>query len=198
MRFLLFLIFAAVTVSCKDLLTSKAYDIDQHVLALLEEKDGIDLLEADNNDEVETDPRFILSWQIRRFLRKMALEMPCGWPEYGIPPLAPLKLREGELHFETGPLNTTDKVNRFRVDGLDKFKIKKFKLNMFTSKITFDFLFRYVQASADGYETDTILNALRELGLLVKYEGIGDFNVGVKNLRIAGVLNKILKILYKI
>lgn len=49
-------------------------------------------------------PRFILSWQIRRFLRKMALQMPCGWPEYGIPPLAPLKLREGEVHFEKGPL----------------------------------------------------------------------------------------------
>ncbi|KAL9874791.1 uncharacterized protein ACN427_013169 [Glossina fuscipes fuscipes] len=196
MRFLIILAFATVVVGSKDLLTSKAYDVDQHVLELLEGKQRIDLLEADDDGVVEIGPRFILSWQIRRLLRKLALQMPCGWPEYGIPPLAPLKLREGELHFEKGPLNTTDKITRFRIDGLDKFKIKKFKLNMFTSKITFDFLFRYLQASADDYETDTILNALRELGLFVKYEGGGDLKFGLKNVRIAGVLRYNMPILW--
>lgn len=54
MRFLLILAFATVAVGSKDLLTSKAYDVDQHVLALLEDKEGIDLLEADDNGVAES------------------------------------------------------------------------------------------------------------------------------------------------
>lgn len=34
---------------------------------------------------------FVLSWKVRHELRKLQKEMPCGFPQYGIPPLAPLR-----------------------------------------------------------------------------------------------------------
>lgn len=49
-------------------------------------------------------PQFILSWQARRFIRKLQKQMPCGWPQYGIPPLAPLKVREAEISLKKGIL----------------------------------------------------------------------------------------------
>lgn len=89
-----------------------------------------------------------------------------------------------------------DKLFFFRVDGLDQFKIQKFKLNMFTSKVTFDFLFTNIKASATKYETDTILDAMRQLGLSVEYEGDGALGFGLRNLRIAGVLKYKIPILW--
>lgn len=85
---------------------------------------------------------------------------------------------------------------KFRIDGLDAFKIQKFKLNIITSKITFDFLFTDIVASASKYETDTILDAMRQLGLSVQYEGEGTLGFGLKNLRIAGTLKYKIPILW--
>lgn len=82
------------------------------------------------------------------------------------------------------------------MEGLDKFKIQKFKLNIITSKITFDFLFQNINASANKYETDTILDLLKQLGLSVQYEGDGSLEFGLKNLRIAGVLKYKIPILW--
>lgn len=79
---------------------------------------------------------------------------------------------------------------------MDAFKIQKFKLNIITSKITFDFLFTDIFASASKYETDTILDAMRQLGLSVEYEGEGTLGFGLKNLRIAGTLKYKIPILW--
>lgn len=47
-------------------------------------------------------PSFILSWQARRMIRRLQMEMPCGFPQYGIPPLAPLKKSEVDVRLERG------------------------------------------------------------------------------------------------
>ena len=91
---------------------------------------------------------------------------------------------------------TIDRVVRLLVEGLDNFKIQKFKLNIITSKVTFDFLFKNINISADKYETDTILDLMRQLGLSVQYEGDGSLEFGLKNLRIAGVLRYKIPILW--
>lgn len=62
--------------------------------------------------------------------------------------------------------------------------------------MTFDFLFQNINISADKYETDTILDLMRELGLSVQYEGDGSLEFGLKNLRIAGVLRYKIPILW--
>lgn len=89
-----------------------------------------------------------------------------------------------------------DKVFRFRVDGLDDFKINRFKLNIITSKVQFDFTFRNVKASAEKYDTNTLLDAMRQLGLSVQYEGDGSLEFGLKNLRIAGKMKYKIPILW--
>lgn len=67
---------------------------------------------------------------------------------------------------------------------------------MLTSKITFDFLFKNIVASASQYDTNTILDAMRQLGLSVQYEGEGTLNFGLKNLRIAGTIKYKIPILW--
>lgn len=91
---------------------------------------------------------------------------------------------------------TLDQLTRFRLDGLDDFKINKFKLNIIKSKVTFDFTFKNIRASAPRYDTNTILDALRQLGLSVKYEGDGTLDFGLENLRVAGTLKYKIPILW--
>ncbi|XP_075150491.1 uncharacterized protein LOC142224593 [Haematobia irritans] len=202
MRFLLVLAFATVALAGTVLpnhgssLRPMSQKVDAYVSDLLENEGEIEYVVDHEDGTAEVAPQFILSWQIRRMIRKVQKQMPCGWPQYGIPPLAPLKLREAEISLKKGILETVDKVWKLRVDGLDNFKIQKFKLNMFTSKITFDFLFKNIVASASKYETDTILDAMRQLGLSVEYEGDGTLDFGLKNLRIAGTLKYKLPILW--
>uniref|UniRef100_A0A1L8EG06 Putative juvenile hormone binding protein in insects n=1 Tax=Haematobia irritans TaxID=7368 RepID=A0A1L8EG06_HAEIR len=197
MRFLLVLAFATVALAGTVRMGQPMSDkIDTYVLDLIENNGEIDVAVDHEEGTVEIAPQFILSWQVRRFIRKFQKQMPCGFPQYGIPPLAPLKLREGEVSLDLGALRTFDKVYRFLLQGLDKFKINKFKLNIITSKITFDFLFQDINASATKYETDTILDLLQQLCLSVQYEGDGFLEFGLKNLRIAGVLKYKIPILW--
>lgn len=56
----------------------------------------IDITDVDfeNLEEEIFDPSsrlFVISWKVRHELRKLQKQMPCGFPEYGIPPLAPLR-----------------------------------------------------------------------------------------------------------
>ncbi|XP_037960304.1 uncharacterized protein LOC119689531 [Teleopsis dalmanni] len=193
MRLILVLAFAAVAYAG----TILPHKLPEHALSdsVLDSDSEIEII-TDPEDGIIAAPQFIVSWQIRRFIRKLQKQMPCGFEQYGIPPLAPLKIREAEFTYEKGMLTTFDKVFRFRIDGLDDFKIKKFKLNMITSKITFDFLFSNIKASATKYETDTLLDAMREMGLSVQYEGDGSLEFGLKNLRIAGTLKYKIPILW--
>ncbi|TMW40978.1 hypothetical protein DOY81_013941 [Sarcophaga bullata] len=198
MRFLLVLAFATVALAGTVRMGRQPMSdrIDAYVLDLLENNGEIEMAVDHEEGTVEIAPQFIVSWQVRRFIRKLQKQMPCGWPQYGIPALAPYKIREGEFSYDLGVLKTIDKVVRFLVEGLDDFKIQKFKLNVITSKVTFDFMFQNINISADKYETDTILNLMRQLGLSVQYEGDGSLEFGLKNLRIAGVLRYKIPILW--
>lgn len=51
-------------------------------------------VDFDNLEEEIFDPSsrlFVISWKVRHELRKLQKQMPCGFPQYGIPPLAPLR-----------------------------------------------------------------------------------------------------------
>ncbi|XP_073821849.1 uncharacterized protein [Musca autumnalis] len=200
MRFLLVLAFASVafagTVLPNHGLRPMSHKIDDYVADLVDNNGEIELVVDHEDGTMGVAPQFVLSWQVRRMIRKVQKQMPCGWPQYGIPPLAPLKVREAEISLKKGILETIDKVFKFRIDGLDDFKINKFKLNIITSKITFDFTFKNIDASASKYDTNTILDAMRQLGLSVQYEGEGTLGFGLKNLRIAGTIKYKIPILW--
>ncbi|XP_030377315.1 uncharacterized protein LOC115626178 [Scaptodrosophila lebanonensis] len=169
----------------------------EQLLAKYADKNGdIVLFDEPADSPVEVAPQFIISWQLRRAIRKMQKQMPCGWPQYGIPPLAPLRINEADLNLERGIVETINHVFRLKIAGLDDFKIKKFKLNIFTSKITFDFLFANIDTTAQKYDTDTLIDAMRQLGLSVEYEGAGSLLFDLINFRVAGTLKYKLPVLW--
>ncbi|EDV31989.1 uncharacterized protein Dana_GF14265 [Drosophila ananassae] len=168
--------------------------VEQRLLELADQNGDIDLFAPEEG--VEVAPQFIVSWQARRFIRKLQKNMECGWPQYGIPVLAPLRINELDLDFKKGIFETLNHVFRLKIAGLDDFKIQKFKLNVITSKVTFDFLFANIDTTAQKYSTDTLIDALRQLGLSVEYEGSGELLFDLVNLRIAGTLKYKLPMLW--
>ncbi|XP_020810704.1 uncharacterized protein LOC110186010 [Drosophila serrata] len=170
--------------------------VEQRLMELADQNGDIDLFVEPEEGAVEVAPQFIVSWQARRFIRKLQKQMECGWPQYGIPVLAPLRINEFDLDFKKGIFETLNHVFHLKVAGLDDFKIQKFKLNVITSKVTFDFLFNNIDTTAQKYSTDTLIDALRQLGLSVEYEGSGDLLFDLVNLRIAGTLKYKLPMLW--
>lgn len=138
----------------------------------------------------------MVSWQVRRMIRKLQKQMPCGWPDLGIPPLAPIRVSEADLNLKRGIFETITHVFRLKIAGLDDFKINKFKLNIITSKITFDFLFSNIDTTVQKYDTDTLIDAMRQLGLSVEYEGDGSVLFDLINLRVSGTLKYKLPVLW--
>nr|CAL26563.1 CG7953 [Drosophila melanogaster] len=169
--------------------------VEQRLLELADQNGDIDLV-AEPQEGVEVAPQFIVSWQARRFIRKLQKQMECGWPQYGIPVLAPLRINEFDLDYKKGIFETLNHVFRLKIAGLNDFNIQKFKLNVITSKITFDFLFKNIDTTAQKYDTDTLIDALRQLGLSVEYEGSGELLFDLVNLRIAGTLKYKLPMLW--
>lgn len=122
--------------------------------------------------------------------------MPCGFPDAGIPPLAPLRINELNLNFKRGIFETINHVFRLKIAGLNDFNINKFTLNVFGEKLQYDFTFKNIDTTAQKYETDTLIDALRQLGLSVEYEGNGSLLFDMINLRIKGTLKYKLPILW--
>ncbi|XP_067625371.1 uncharacterized protein [Eurosta solidaginis] len=162
------------------------FDDDSEVEIIVDDEEGTQAIA----------PAFILSWQARRAIRRFQKQMPCGFPQYGIPPLAPLKKKEAVVNVECGVLDTKDLLTKFRVDGLDNFKINRFKLNLILSKINFDFNFREIKVSAPQYNTETIIDLLQEIGVKLEFVGAGALDFAVKNLRVVGVLKYKIPVLW--
>ncbi|SPP82526.1 uncharacterized protein LOC117584691 [Drosophila guanche] len=169
--------------------------VEQRLLELADHNGDIDLF-SEPEEGVEVAPQFIVSWQARRYIRKLQKQMECGWPSLGIPVLAPLRVNEFDLDFKRGIFETLNNVFHLKIAGLNDFTISKFKLNIIKSKVTFDFLFKNIDTTAEKYSTDTLIDALRQLGLSVEYEGTGDLLFDLVNLRIAGTLKYKLPMLW--
>lgn len=67
---------------------------------------------------------------------------------------------------------------------------------MIFSKVTFDFTFKNIKANAAKYDTDTLIDLLRKLGVSVEYEGDGTLDFGLVNLRLKGTLKYKIPILW--
>ncbi|XP_064542149.1 uncharacterized protein LOC135431129 [Drosophila montana] len=74
-------------------------------------------------------------------LESCKLRMVEGWPQYGIPPLAPLEIPHKHFNFGTGELHATGALDGLVVRGLNEFEIRVMSANLFLSNIKFELHF---------------------------------------------------------
>ncbi|XP_034100883.1 uncharacterized protein LOC117565744 [Drosophila albomicans] len=144
-------------------------------------------------EKVETTPvkpdehGLILNSQAKKAVKNLMEQLPCGFPEYGIPPLAPYTNADLSIHLAQSVVDTLVQFLRFRFDGLETMEIKKMKVSYtFSKKVKYHFNFKELKASAHVLNTDTLIDLLKELGLSVRYEGTGPLSFSLENLSIQG------------
>ncbi|KAM8715204.1 hypothetical protein ACLKA7_002278 [Drosophila subpalustris] len=129
----------------------------------------------------------ILNSQAKKAVKNLMEQLPCGFPEYGIPPLAPYTNAEISVHLAKSVVDSLMQFLRFRFDGLETMEIKQLKVSYtFSKKVKFHFKFKELKASAHVLNTDTLIDLLQELGLSVRYEGTGPLAFSLENLSIQG------------
>ncbi|XP_022224992.2 uncharacterized protein LOC111075810 [Drosophila obscura] len=157
-----------------------AYDVE-----LLSEQEWDRLVER--NPAKPDTQGLILNGSVKKAIKGMLNQMPCGWPEYGIPPLAPYTNADLQIHLAESVVDTLLQFLRFRFDGLEDMEIKKLKVSYtFNKKVQFHFNFKHLKASAHFLNTDTFVDLLRQLGLSVRYESTAPMSFALENLSIQG------------
>lgn len=111
--------------------------------------------------------------------------MPCGFPSYGIPPIAPYTKEELVLQFKKTFVDTITKLLRIRFDGLDGFDIKKFSIGVIFKHVKFHFIFKELRFRS-YYDTNTFIDLMKELGLDISFEDTGSIDLSLKQLEIKG------------
>ncbi|EDW03222.1 uncharacterized protein LOC6562783 [Drosophila grimshawi] len=74
-------------------------------------------------------------------LEAIKVQMVEGWPQYGIPPLAPLEIHHKDFNYETGEMHANGALDDVIVSGLNEFEIVKMSVNLPLSRITMEFNF---------------------------------------------------------
>ncbi|XP_064542147.1 uncharacterized protein LOC135431128 isoform X1 [Drosophila montana] len=74
-------------------------------------------------------------------LESCKLRMVEGWPQYGIPPLAPFEIQHKDFNFGTGELHATGALDGLVVRGLNEFEIRNMSVNPILSRIKFELQF---------------------------------------------------------
>ncbi|SPP82527.1 uncharacterized protein LOC117584692 [Drosophila guanche] len=157
-----------------------AYDVE-----LLSEEKWDQLVER--NPAKPDTQGLILNGSAKKVLNALLEQMPCGWPEYGIPPLAPYTNADLKIHLAESFVESMLQFLRFRFDGLENMEIKKLKISYtFNKKVQFHIKFKQLKASAHFLDTDTFVDMLKQLGLSVRYESSGPMSFALENLSIQG------------
>lgn len=121
-----------------------------------------------------------ISSQIVDAIEAAKEQMPCGFPEWGIPPLAPLKIAHQDVAIDTQGIQAFGEINNFRLDGLNDFDIVQFKVNAILSRVNFKFNWNHIYFNTD-YELSTAKG-----GMGMKRSGPAKF--ALKDLTIWGVV----------
>ncbi|KAL5281733.1 hypothetical protein ACFFRR_005214 [Megaselia abdita] len=144
------------------------------------------LPQIDEENDIDASSRlWFAGWQARKELRKIQKQMPCGFPTYGIPPLAPFTKEEIIFVLKKYFIDTVTDFIHLRIDGLDKFVINKFSIGVIFKTVKFDFTFRELRFRSKYY-TDTFVDLMQQLGFDVRYEGEGSVDFSLKHLQIKG------------
>ncbi|XP_030569891.1 uncharacterized protein LOC115769303 [Drosophila novamexicana] len=157
-----------------------AYEVD-----LLTEEQWNRLIER--NPAKPDEHGLILNSQAKKAVKNLMEHLPCGFPEYGIPPLAPYTNADLKIHLAQSVVDALVQFLRFRFDGLENMEIKKLKVSYtFSKKVQFHFKFKELKISSHILNTDTLIDLLQELGLSVRYEGTGPLGFTLEDLSIQG------------
>lgn len=76
---------------------------------------------------------------LRDAIEDFKQRMPCGFPEYGLPPLAPYKTEHAEVGFDTDVLQAHGEVTDFRLYGLNDFDIVTLRVQVLLGVMNFKF-----------------------------------------------------------
>ncbi|KAL7740397.1 hypothetical protein ACLKA6_013194 [Drosophila palustris] len=74
-------------------------------------------------------------------LEALKVQMVDGWEQYGIPPLAPLKISHKDFNFGSDEMFAKGEFDDLEVNGLNEFEIKVMNANLITSRVTYELLF---------------------------------------------------------
>lgn len=104
----------------------------------------------------EIDTRSIVDDSIRDLLESLRYSLRCGFPEQGIPPLAPLYIKSAEVN-ERGLLyNIRGDVRDLTVAGLDGYTVDTATLNVLTLRASIGITFPRISLSS-LYNLDALL-----------------------------------------
>ncbi|XP_030377318.1 uncharacterized protein LOC115626181 [Scaptodrosophila lebanonensis] len=126
-------------------------------------------------------------------LEAMKIQMEEGWPQYGIPPMAPLVLNHKELNFDSA----NGEFDNIVIQGLNEFEIVSLKTSPLLSRMTFEFNFASLNVTTN-YKADIgsssrmqrnggAFLALEDLNIdgQIKYSlGVISGNVKIKDIKI--------------
>lgn len=104
---------------------------------------GQELLEQDENQYGA------ISDQIRDQIEAAKEQMPCGFPAWGIPPLAPLTTSHQELKLNKGLLFADGEIKDFRLDGLNNFDIDELSFSLLNQRLKFRFTWSKIHFKTD-------------------------------------------------
>ncbi|XP_017132247.1 uncharacterized protein LOC108149307 [Drosophila elegans] len=76
-----------------------------------------------------------------------------GVPSYGIPVLAPMTAAKRSFEINSGEFSGTFGVEDFVLEGLDQYEVISMNMDVFRSRLTFEFLFRSLNFTTN-YEVD--------------------------------------------
>ncbi|XP_034100886.2 uncharacterized protein LOC117565748 [Drosophila albomicans] len=86
-------------------------------------------------------------------LEDLKVQMADGWPEYGIPSLAPLEISHKDMNYATGEVFANGEFDDIVVRGLNEFEIKSMEYSLLFSRIRYEFVFASLNVSTQ-YKAD--------------------------------------------
>lgn len=108
--------------------------------------------------------------------------MPCGFPKFGVPPLAPLQLNNQSVDFDYRNSMARGHVDELVLTGLNEFEFSELSLSLAASELVFRVKF-------DGLNLKTLYDLkmkLDEFGLELNVEGNGSAEIDVSGIELWG------------
>lgn len=90
-------------------------------------------------------------------LEKVKVQMVKGWPQYGIPPLAPFEIEHKEFDLDAGSMHAKGAVDGLAVHGLNEFEVRVMNTNLILSRLKFEFNFASLNVTTQ-YKADVGAN----------------------------------------
>ncbi|XP_017478245.1 PREDICTED: uncharacterized protein LOC108368013 [Rhagoletis zephyria] len=134
------------------------------------------------NENIGFETRTIFEDDLREFMEFVRLQMPCGYPPAGIPPLVPLHADYKDVNVVLNKTEIHGNVTDLNISGLDEFDVQELHFSNILHKVRYDFRFPEILITGN-YMTNI---TTRMYGPKFHIYGDGILHLTLKNLRIYG------------